>query len=41
MVRITAPKIAPKTEAMPPTTTMVTSSMEWLKPATPGVKKPT
>src|SRR5258706_6401721 len=41
MVRITAPRMEPNTEAMPPTMTMVTSSMEWKKPATLGVTKPT
>jgi hypothetical protein len=32
--------IEPNTDAMPPTTTIVTSSIEWKKPAMPGVMKP-
>ena len=30
----------PKIDAMPPTTTIVTSSIEWKKPARLGVMKP-
>ena len=37
----TAPTTEPNTDAMPPTTTIVTSSMEWKKSATLGVMKPT
>ena len=39
-VSVAAPTTAPKVEAMPPNTTMVTSSMEWKKPTLPGVTKP-
>ncbi len=40
-VSSTAPTREPYTEAMPPITTMVTSSMEWKKSARLGVTKPT
>ena len=39
-VRVTAPTTAPKVEAMPPNTTMVTSSMDLKKPAFSGVMIP-
>ena len=39
-VRVTAPSTAPKVEAMPPNTTMVTSSMDLKKPAFSGVMNP-
>ena len=40
-VRSAAPSREPQTEAMPPTTTMVISSIEWKKSAKPGVTMPT
>ena len=37
VVRIAAPKKAPRTEPTPPSTAMVTISIECMKPATSGV----
>ena len=40
MVSTSAPTTAPNTEAMPPNTTMITSSTECMNEALAGVMKP-
>ena len=40
VVRKAAPTTAPNVEAIPPKTTMVTSSIEWKNVTLPGVMKP-